>query len=205
MRVKYCGITNKDDALNAVSLGVDAIGFIFYEESRRCITIEKAQEIIYFLPPFVTTVGIFVNADYKVVNTVASRCHLDMVQLHGDESPDYCMKLNSRLLKAFRVNLMSDIEQISQYQGLVSGILLDSKIESAYGGTGKVFDWGIALAAKNYDIPLILSGGLCLDNIEKAIEIVNPDGVDISSGIEVSPGVKDYNKMKQLISKIKKI
>ncbi len=200
MRFKFCGITNKEDALNAINLGVDAIGFIFYEESPRAVTVEQVQEISYYLPPFITTVGVFVNAEADDVNLKVKDCHLDIIQLHGNEAPEYCMKINSKLIKAIHVSEMSDIEKIGSYQGLVSGILLDTKSDAGYGGTGVSFDWGIALAAKDYDLPIILSGGVNVDNLSKAVQLVNPFAIDVSSGIEAFPGKKDYNKMKDLIN-----
>tara|TARA_B100000427_G_scaffold329821_1_gene348174 strand:- start:6689 stop:7300 length:612 start_codon:yes stop_codon:yes gene_type:complete len=203
MRLKFCGITNKDDALNAVNLGVDALGFIFYPESDRAVSVEQVQEIIYYLPPFVTTVGVFVNHDVAEVNSILDECKLDMAQLHGYESPEYCMKITSRIIKAIHVSDIADIEKIGGYQGLVSGILLDTKTDVGYGGSGISFDWGLALAAKDYDLPLILSGGVNVDNLDKAIQLVNPYAIDVASGIESFPGKKDYNKMKEFISLLK--
>tara|TARA_Y100001970_G_scaffold48106_1_gene60918 strand:+ start:14053 stop:14664 length:612 start_codon:yes stop_codon:yes gene_type:complete len=203
MRLKFCGITNKEDALNAVNLGVDALGFIFYSESSRSVSVEQVQEIIYYLPPFVTTVGVFVNHDIDEVNSTLDECKLDMAQLHGHESPEYCMKIKSRIIKAIHVADISDIEKIGGYQGLVSAILLDTKTESGYGGTGLAFDWGLALSAKDYDLPLILSGGLTVDNLSKASQLVNPHAIDVASGIEAFPGKKDYNKMKEFVSALK--
>ncbi|RAP26045.1 phosphoribosylanthranilate isomerase [Candidatus Marinamargulisbacteria bacterium SCGC AG-333-B06] len=203
MRIKFCGITNTEDAVNAINLGVDALGFIFYEDSPRSVIVEHVQEIIYYLPPFITTVGVFVNAKVEDVNLILSECKLDMAQLHGDESPEYCMKVDARIIKAIHVSDMTDIEKIGSYQGLVSGIVLDTKSESGYGGNGLVFDWGLALAAKDYDLPLILSGGVNVDNLSKAIQLVNPHAIDVASGIEVSPGKKDYNKMKEFMSILK--
>lgn len=200
MRIKFCGITNKEDAINAINLGVDALGFIFYSKSPRAVTIEQIQEIIYYLPPFVTTVGVFVNSDIEEVNDTLKQCQLDMVQLHGDETPEYCMKINSRIIKAIRVSEISDIETIGAYQGLVSAILLDTKMDGVYGGTGVPFDWGMALSAKDYDVPIILSGGVNAANLLKASQLVNPFAVDVSSGIESFPGKKDYNKMENFIS-----
>ena len=144
MRIKFCGITNKEDADNAVNLGVDALGFIFHKDSPRYVTPEIVQEIVYFLPPFVTTVGVFVNLESEEVNHIMQTCRLDVAQLHGDESPEYCMKIKSRKIKAFRVSDQQDIKQIGRYQGIVSAALLDTKDEKQYGGTGKVFDWGLA-------------------------------------------------------------
>ena len=205
MRVKICGITNIEDAEHCVSLGVDALGFNFYKESPRYIEPNKTQEITHFLPPFVSTVGVFVNTDADDINKISEQCNLDYVQLHGDESPNDCLKIKAKVIKALRIENEDDIQSISQFQGLATSLLLDTKSESAYGGTGKVFDWGIALKAKDYDMPVILSGGLNAENIARAIGFVNPYAVDICSGIESSPGIKDYNKLEELLSVIRKL
>ena len=202
MRIKICGITNKEDAINAASLGADALGFIFYSESSRYVSAEQVQEMLYFLPPFFSSVGVFVNEDIEVLNQIVQDCHLDFVQLHGDESVDYCMQVKAKVIKAIRVDSLEDIQKISAYQGVVSAILLDTKVPDAYGGTGKVFDWGLALAAKDFEVPIILSGGLKMDNIKKAVQLVNPYAVDFNSGVEQEPGKKDYNKMQELIHHI---
>jgi len=198
-------MTTIDDVNDAISLGVDALGFIFYDKSPRCVSVEQVQAIIHRLPPFVTLVGVFVNAPVDYVNHVVRACSLDRVQLHGDESPDYCMALDARVIKAFRVATLEDIAPMSRYQGIVAGVLLDTKAEQAYGGTGAVFDWGIALSAKDYDVPLILSGGINNDNIKKAVDLVGPSAIDLCSGIESAPGKKDYNKMKQFMAQLREL
>ena len=195
-------MTNLQDLNDAIHLGVDSVGFIFYEQSPRCVTVEQVQEFVYFLPPFVTTVGVFVNHDLDFVNNVTKTCGLDVVQLHGDEEPDFCMKVNARVVKAFRVKTESDLELISKYQGLISAALLDSKVDGQYGGTGHVFDWGLALKAKEYDVPIILSGGINNLNIEKAMQLINPYAIDLCSGIENVPGKKDYEKMAGFVKTI---
>ena len=200
MKIKFCGITNKEDAEHAVSFGVDALGFIFYKNSPRYVSEEIVEEIVYFLPPFVKTVGVFVNETSDKVNAIMKKCHLDVAQLHGDETPEYCVDIEARKIKAFRVSDDQDIKHIGKYQGLISAALLDTKHEGAFGGTGKVFDWGLALDAKLYELPLILSGGLSKDNIAKAIDVVNPHAIDVCSGIECEPGKKDYHKMNDFIS-----
>jgi|SaaInlStandDraft_6_1057023.scaffolds.fasta_scaffold23797_2 phosphoribosylanthranilate isomerase len=199
MKIKICGITSLEDALDAISLGVNAIGFIFYKHSSRYISPEKAEEIVLNLPPFVHTVGVFVNQEKDEVNDIVKRCKLDIVQLHGDESPSFCMDMTRRVIKAIPVADLDDLNQIIKYQGLVSGILLDTKDRDNYGGTGRSFDWGIALKAKEFDMPLILAGGVNISNIQRAIRLINPYGIDISSGVELSPGKKDYNKMKEFL------
>ena len=203
MKIKFCGITNKEDASNAIALGVDAIGFIFYEHSPRFITPEKVEEFMLEIPPFIHTVGVFVNETYEKINEIANRCKLSTIQLHGKESPDFCTKFNLPTIKAIQVKNETDIEKIPMYKGCVNGILLDTKVENVHGGTGKTFDWGLAIAAKEYDTPLILSGGINSENIGKALKMVGPYGIDVCSGIEKEPGIKDYNKMQTLFANIK--
>jgi phosphoribosylanthranilate isomerase len=199
MKIKICGITNQDDALNAVSLGADAIGFIFSQKSPRYITPEQAEAVAMFLPPFVSVVGVFVNASADEIEAAISRCKLDIIQLHGNETPNFCRSIPRRVIKAFPIATPEDLEIIAQYQGFVSSILLDTKVQNMEGGTGKIFDWGLAIKAKSYEIPLILAGGINAQNIKKAKQLVNPYAVDLSSSVESSPGKKDYNKMKEII------
>ena len=203
MKIKICGITNKEDALNAIALEVDAIGFIFYENSPRYITPEKVEEIILDLPPFIHTLGVFVNEEEGKIKEISQRCKLTGIQLHGSEAPDFCTKFTLPTIKAIAVSDENDIQKISQYKGCANGILLDTKAKNVHGGTGKTFDWGLALQAKEYDTPLILSGGINSNNIGKAIKMVSPYGIDICSGVEKEPGLKDYNKMKILLESIK--
>jgi len=199
MKIKICGITNPEDALNAVSLSVDAIGFIFAKSSPRYISPEKAQTIIPFLPPFVSVVGVFVNQSKDEIDDIIERCKLDVVQLHGQESPEFCKNMKRRVIKAFRIAEPEDIDPIQPYQGLVSAVLLDTKVKDMDGGTGKIFDWGLAIRAKEFEIPLILAGGVSASNVKKAAQLVNPYAVDLSSSVECSPGIKDYNKMKEFV------
>lgn len=200
MKVKICGLTNKEDALNAISLGADAIGFIFAKNSPRTVTPEIVEGISPFLPPFVSLVGVFVDQPVEEVKDIMSRCRLDLAQLHGNESPAECMAIGRRVIKAFQVSEPEDLAAIAAYQGLVSAMLLDTKIADLKGGTGQAFDWGLAISAKENDIPLILAGGINSDNIKKAVKMVNPYALDISSGVESEPGKKDYNKMQDIIA-----
>lgn len=199
MKIKICGITNKDDAIDAVNLGADAIGFIFYEDSPRFISPDTVEEISLFLPPFVLLVGVFVNHDKPFIDAVVHRCRLDLIQLHGSETPEFCRQMRRRVIKAFKIDDIDDVDAIAPYQSSVSAVLLDTKVAGREGGTGKVFDWGLALKAKEFDIPLILAGGVNVGNINKAAKMVNPYAVDLSSSVEAMPGKKDYNKMKELI------
>ena len=205
MKIKICGITNKEDALNAVSLGADAIGFIFAKESPRYISPENAEEISLFMPPFVSVVGVFVNETQDFIHKTVQRCKLDLVQLHGQESPAFCQCIQRRVIKAFPVLDIEDLDPIAQYQGIVSAILLDTKVQQMSGGTGKIFDWGLAIKAKAYEVPLILAGGVTAQNVKKAYQLVNPYGVDLSSSVEKSPGIKDYNKMREVIQTVQSL
>ena len=192
--IKICGITKIDDALQIADLGIDALGFIFYPESKRYITPEKAQEIIKRLPPFVSTVGVFVNENN--VTGILHKCSLDFLQFHGDESPEYCNKFNKRIIKSFRITSDFSFSRLTDYS--VSAFLLDSYVAGQYGGTGTVFDWDKAVEAKRYG-KIILSGGLNPENTGDALKIVKPYGVDISSGVEIEPGIKDIEKVKQIV------
>ncbi|MBU5612358.1 phosphoribosylanthranilate isomerase [Geomonas azotofigens] len=195
-KVKICGITSVDDALMAVDAGADALGFVFFDKSPRFIGEEAAQKIIAKLPPFVQVVGLFVNADINVVNSTADCCGLDIVQLHGEESPEYCRLVNRRVMKAFRVRGPESLTPLSEYH--VSAYLLDAYSPHAYGGTGEVFDWDCAVAAKEQG-RIVLAGGLTPDNIAEAVLRVGPYGVDVSSGVEASPGKKDPDKVRRFI------
>ena len=205
MKIKICGLTNRDDAIDAVNLGSDAIGFIFYEDSPRYITPDIVEEISLFLPPFVLLVGVFVNHDKAFIDAVVHRCKLDLIQLHGNESPAFCRSMRRRVIKAFKIEDINDIDAIAPYQSSVSAVLLDTKVSGREGGTGKIFDWGLALKAKEFDIPLILAGGVNVSNLNKAAKLVNPYAVDLSSSVESAPGKKDYNKMKELIDAAKRL
>ena len=194
-RVKICGITNVDDAIMAVEAGADAIGFVFFKESPRFITHDRAREIIASVPAFVSTVGVFVNEPAWRVEEIMRITGLDIAQLHGDESPEECCKLR-RVIKALRVEKMLDLEPIKQYE--VSAFLLDAYSKGSYGGTGRVFNWEIALEAKKYG-NIVLAGGLNPDNVAEAVKFVRPFAVDVSSGVEAEKGVKDPDKVRQFI------
>ena len=202
VRVKICGITNKKDALLAVGMGADAIGFIFAESPRQ-ITPTKAKTIIRTLPPLVKTVGVFVNEESARIKEIKSFCGLDLIQLHGEESPELCQDLMPHSIKAFRIQNERDIKNIKKYQGTVRAILLDTYQMGKAGGTGKSFDWSLAVKAKETGLPIILAGGLGPENIQEAITTVKPYAVDINSGIEERPGEKDPVLMRQLMEKIK--
>lgn len=200
IKVKICGITNREDAIIASQYGADALGFIFAQSPRKILP-SSARKIIDQLPPFITRVGVFVDENQNTVNETVDICRLDAVQLHGSESPSYCKKIKSRVIKVFRVKDKGSLKNIPRYD--VSAIMLDTYSSEKYGGTGKTFDWDLALDAKKYGLPLILSGGIKLSNILQAIKKVHPYAVDISSGIEIRPGKKDIKKMKRTLEIVK--
>ena len=194
IKIKICGITNKEDALWAVDLKVDALGFIFADSPRR-VEPETVQGIIELLPPFISSVGVFVNEDRKKVEEIAENCGLTTLQFHGEESSSYCEGFKQKVVKAFRVKDKSVLEKAVQYKDKVDGYLLDTYSPSKYGGTGKTFDWSIAKEIKEFGLPTILSGGLNSENIKEAISEVEPYAVDVSSGVEERPGKKSLEKL----------
>lgn len=204
VRVKICGITNRQDARMSVEMGADAIGFIFAPSPRQ-ITPEKAREIICGIPPFVQTVGVFVNEKPDAIREITGSCGLDFIQLHGDETPETCAEFMPQAIKAFRISDGSGLQSIRSYHGKIRAILFDSYDEKIRGGTGKTCNWDLAVRGKDFGIPMILSGGLTLSNIEKAISSVKPFAVDVNSGVEKRPGKKDHFLMKELMEKIRKV
>lgn len=196
VKIKICGMTRLEDALLAIEGGADAVGFIFYKKSPRAVSMKTVRGIVAALPPFVETVGVFVDETAERINRVAEFCGLDAVQLHGDESPAFCKKIRRKVIKAVRVKDADSISRLADYQ--VSGILLDSFNENQRGGTGNVFDWNLARRAKKFG-PVILAGGLGPANVGEAIRRVQPYGVDACSGVERSPGVKDPKKMRAFL------
>lgn len=196
VKIKICGITELDDALHAVDCGADALGFVFYERSPRAITPPKAQAIIAKLPPFVTVVGLFVNEDSRIIREVADDCHLDVIQYHGDESPETVRLAPRRSIRALRIRESETTDIIDRYPA--SGLLLDAWVSGEYGGTGVLSNWEIAaeIAKKR---PLILAGGLTPENVAAAIQAVRPYGLDVSSGVEHAPGRKDKKKVATFI------
>jgi phosphoribosylanthranilate isomerase len=196
IKIKICGITNSEDALLAVVLGADALGFIFYKESKRYIRPERAHEIISKLPPFVTTVGVFVNQQLDEIRSIKEVVGFDVFQLHGDESPDFCKKLGRGVIKTIRVNEYINLKEIESYP--VQTILFDTYSTKDYGGTGESFRWEI-LKGLNTSKRIILSGGLSAENVSQAIRTAKLYGVDVSSGVEDYPGKKNPEKLKKFI------
>ena len=200
MEIKICGITNLEDAINACTYGVDALGFIFYKKSPRYIDPEMAKQIMENLPNDTITVGVFVNNEIKEVKDIYEFCGLDLIQLHGDESPEYCGQFpESILIKALSPRSEHDISIVKNYP--VKAILIDARSPGLYGGTGRRSNWELAMELKEMH-PLVLSGGLNPDNILEAIETVLPNAVDVNSGVEVSPQKKDSEKMKNIIKMV---
>lgn len=200
--VKICGITSLKDAEHAVHCGADAIGMIFYENSDRYVTRVRASEIVKRLPEHVSKIGVFVNADRKYVHEIVSSVHLSAVQLYGNDGPDDLINYETSVIKVFRVNDDFDVEVMKNY--VVDAFLLDTYRKDRMGGTGKTFDWNIALKAKEYG-KIILSGGLTPENVTEAVRFVQPYGVDVSSGVEISPGKKDPGKVKEFIVRAKSV
>ena len=197
---KICGITNLDDANVAVENGASAIGFIFYEKSPRTISINNAKSISKHLPKTIARVGVFVNHEKDFIRLAISKVPLDMIQLHGDETPDFCNQLDVPILKALRIKNEASLSVMDQYD--VAMFLLDTFSNDQYGGTGETFDWSVL--DRKFKTPIILSGGLNPENILYAIDAVNPSAVDVNSGVESSPGKKDYNKLKTLFKNLNK-
>jgi len=202
--VKICGITDYEDASIAVELGAAALGFIFAHSPRQ-VTPQKARDIISTIPPFVKTVGIFVNQDPIEINKIMRYCGLDLVQLHGDESPDFCDELMPYTIKALRIKDEASPRTAQAYRGNVRALLLDTYSKDKAGGTGETFDWQLAIKIKKLGIPIILAGGLGPSNIEGAISIVRPYAVDVNSGVEERPGKKSFSLIKDLMEKVKRI
>lgn len=200
-KVKICGITRLMDAEAAVSMGAAALGFVFAKSPRR-ISPEAAAEIALKVPTSVKTVGVFVNEDPVRIEEIAYLCGLDLVQLHGNEPPAVCAQLAPHVIKAFRIRDEVSLSKLNAYKGTVYAVLLDAYQVGVNGGTGKTFDWKLAQKAQGKGIPVVLSGGLNPNNISDALTQVNPFAVDVSSGIEKRPGVKDHQKMRQFMEKV---
>ena len=196
LRVKICGITRQEDALAAARAGADAIGLHFYKKSVRYVTPEQAMLITKQLPPFLSVVGVFVNAEREEILRTAELCRLDYIQLHGNETPEAFINLPARSIKTVRVGSVEDLCGVERYP--VDALLLDAKIGDQYGGTGQCFDWSL-LNGLTTSMPLILAGGLRPDNIAEAVKATNPQAVDVSSGVESAPAIKSYDKMRRFI------
>ena len=201
VRVKICGITRPQDALLAAQSGADAIGLVFFPGSPRAVNIDRAQQIIAELPPFVSKVGLFVNASAAEIDTVLENVSLDILQFHGDEQPEQCSCFPRPFIKAIRMQDNMNLKAMEDKYSSAAALLLDSYVKDIYGGTGTSFDWsGIP---DDITKPLILAGGLDAGNVATAVKQVRPYGVDVSGGVELEKGIKDAGKIEQFIREVR--
>jgi phosphoribosylanthranilate isomerase len=198
IKVKICGLTNAGDAEAAVEAGADLVGLVFYDQSPRHVTVESASEIARVIPPYVLRVGLFVNPESRLVAEAIVRCGLQMLQFHGDESPEFCRKFGMMTMKAFRMEGPETLDALPQYP--TDAWLLDAHVKGKFGGTGRTFDWALAAKAVQLGKPVFLAGGLTPGNVGEAVRTVRPYGVDVSGGVEVSPGRKDPGKLKAFVA-----
>lgn len=202
VRAKICGITRAEDARVAIEHGAHALGFVFAPSSPRALTPDQAAALVRSLPPFVSRVGLFVDASREEVLDIATRVGLDTVQLHGDEDPETCRAVQDAVpvVKAFRVRGPETVARMQAYRGCAAGFLLDAYVPGRHGGTGTRFDWAQAVAAKALGVPVILAGGLDPSNVAEAIRVVRPFAVDVSSGVESAPGCKDHQRLRGFLA-----
>jgi len=201
VRVKICGITRLQDVHAACAAGADALGFVFYEKSPRNVSAETAAALLRAMPPFVQSVGLFVNAEPAFVEAVLQAVPLDLLQFHGDETPADCERFGRPYIKAVRVTTDTDLLKYAADFETARGLLLDAYVQGVPGGTGERFD--LSLIPASMPKPIVLSGGLQPDNVAEAVQQVRPWAVDVSSGVEASKGIKDPHKMTQFIAKAK--
>ena len=199
--VKICGITSEADALAAAEAGADAIGLMFYEGSPRHVILEQAKAISAVLPQHVMRVGVFVNAEEAFVHQALTECMLNILQFHGDETPEECSRYPVMTLKAFRVQGEETLAELEAYPS--AGYLLDAYVKDALGGTGATFNWDLAVRAQKFGKPIFLAGGLTPENVAEAVRKVQPFGVDVSSGVEIEPGRKDAEQMRTFVAAAK--
>ena len=197
-RVKICGITNIEDAKVAENAGAYAIGLVFYKDSPRYISINKAKEIVDNVTPLLNCVGLFVDEDKEEINNVLEQVDLDILQFHGQESEQACALYNKPYIKAIRMNDEINLLEEAEKYFSAKALLLDTYVEGVSGGTGKVFDWN--MIPRNLEKPIILAGGLNTNNVKDAINKVNPYAVDVSGGVEKEQGKKDPDKIKEFIN-----
>jgi len=202
-RVKICGLTRPEDVSAAISCGADALGFVFYEPSPRSVSTGHAAALIRDIPPFVQAVGLFVNPEPEFVEQVLSGVPLDLLQFHGDETPEFCRSFGRRWIKAIRVREEGQIETAFQDYRDAAGLLVDAWDPDKYGGTGQSFNW--QLIPENRPMPLVLAGGLSSDNVSRAVTQVKPWAVDVSGGVERSKGIKDIQKISDFIKEVHRV
>jgi phosphoribosylanthranilate isomerase len=200
-RIKICGITRVEDGLAAVRAGADAIGLVFDARSPRYVSFERAHEIAAAMPPFVTVVGLFVDADAVRVREALGAVRLDLLQFHGSESPDYCRQFAKPFLKAISMREGVDLHRASRDFAAAAALLLDTHVADVAGGSGRTFDWN--RIPRDLGKPVILAGGLGPDNVAEAVRRVRPYAVDVSSGVEQSKGIKDHDKIAAFIAAVR--
>jgi len=203
VKVKICGITNVADGLAATEAGADILGFVFHPASPRFVSVEVAARIIRELPAFVVKAGVFVDAPAELVIRAIGDCSLNLLQFHGREAPDYCAQFGLMCMKAFRVKDARSLEGLVEYQ--TEAWLLDAYAPDKEGGTGETFNWDLAREAQKFGRPIFLAGGLTCANVAAAVARVRPYGVDVSSGVEASPGHKDHDKVRAFIRAAKTV
>jgi len=197
-KVKICGITNLADAQAAVAAGADVLGFNFYEKSPRHVSLKSAAAISKQLPPFILRAGVFVNPAEELVVRAMRECGLGLLQFHGDEPPEFCVQFGLMSMKAFRIRNTASLKELPRFQ--TEAYLLDAFSSEARGGTGKKFNWDLAVEAQRFGKPIFLAGGLTPENVADAVRTVKPFGVDVASGVESAPGRKDAAKMRAFIA-----
>lgn len=205
VRVKICGLTQRDEALGVVVAGADAVGVVFVPGTPRAVTPAQAASVVRELPPLVARVGLFVDAAVEEIRTTVQQVGLDTVQLHGEETPEVCREVRrfARVLKAFRVRGPETVARLAAYGDEVDAFLLDAYVPGVAGGTGATFDWTQAVAAQRFGRPIILAGGLTPGTVAEAVRQVRPYAVDVSSGVERAPGRKDLAKVRELVAAVR--
>ena len=198
VKVKICGITSVSDANAAADAGADALGFMFWDKSPRAVSLGAAAEIVRQLPPFIVKVGVFVNAEEDLVIRAIRECGLNLLQFHGDETPEYCLQFGLMSMKAFRMRDAGSLKALANYP--TDAWLLDAYTRGKPGGTGEQFDWDLAVEAVKLGRPIFLAGGLTPENVGEAVTRVQPYAVDVSSGVEAAPGRKDHAKVREFIA-----
>jgi phosphoribosylanthranilate isomerase len=203
VKVKICGITSAEDARMAAEAGADAVGLMFYERSSRFVSLETAEGIVAPLSPFVMRVGVFVNPEPELVHAAIARCGLNLLQFHGEESPEFCVQFGVMSMKAFRMRDENSLSELARFT--TDAYLLDSFVAGQRGGSGERFNWDLAVAAKRFGKPIFLAGGLTPENVAEAVQTVAPFAVDVSSGVELAPGKKCAEKIRAFIRAAKSI
>jgi len=206
-RIKMCGLTRDKDIEAGIHAGLDALGFIFYTKSPRCVKPDYVRSVVARIGPFTDCIGVFVNSEREEVEEIVEFCGLSHAQLHGSENPKYCERVERfvspcRVIKAFRVSSESTKEEFTPYANVIHGYLLDTYSKGIAGGTGQTFDWSI-IKRLQLQRPMILAGGLAPENVEEALRQVHPFGLDVNSGVEKEPGIKDHGKLYDFVRKVR--